>query len=232
MVRRRWGRALLARLGLPAVAGGGNVSSLVLPSLAALLVAGGGVALSGNQRARAAGLPASGTPCGNLAECRYALDAALPAPDTDDLARAGRAARTLERRWSEVRRALGRAERGRGRQQERQYAKARNALVHLMVTAHAAESRGRLGMPAAPLESAVARLLEMLPLAPTTVRGPSDRLVGYLLGRNAPETTTTATLQATPREAMTTTTPTDREHRDEGRRRWRAERGRAAARDV
>src|SRR5262249_59682602 len=105
MMRRRWGRALLAWLGLPAVAGGGNVSSLVLPTLAALLVAGGGIVLSGHQRAKAAGLPPSRTPCGSLAECRYALDAALPAPATDELPRAGRAARTLERRWSEVRRA-------------------------------------------------------------------------------------------------------------------------------
>ena len=226
----RWGRALLARLGLPAVAGSGNVSSLVLPSLAALLVAGGGLALSGHQRARAAGLPPSGTPCESLAECRYALDAALPAPDTDDLPHAGRAARTLERRWSEVRRALGQAERGRGRQQERQYAKARNALVRLMVTTHAAESRGRLAMPAAPVETAVARLLAMLPLAPTAARG-SDRLVSYLLGRNTPETTTTATLRPDPVEAITTT-PTDRTRRDEGRRLRRAERGRPAGRDV
>ena len=232
MVRRRWGRALLARLGLPAVAGGGNVSSQVLPILAALLVAGGGLVLSGHQRARAAALPQSGTPCRSLAECRYALDAALPAPDTDALPRAGRAACRLERRWSEVRRALGRAERARGGQQERQYAKARNALVRLMVTAHAAESQGRLGMPAAPVETAVARLLEMLPLTPTAARGPSDRLVSYLLGRNAPDTTTTATLPPAPREAMTTTTPTDRTHRAAGQRLWRTERGRAPARDV
>jgi hypothetical protein len=228
MVRSRWGRALLARLGLPVGASGGNVSGLVLPSLAALLVAGGGFALSGHQRARAAGLPPSATPCGSLAECRYSLDAALPTPDPDDLPRAGRAARTLERRWSEVRRALARAERGRGRQQERQYAKARNALVRLMVTAHAAESQGRLGMPAAPVEAAVAHLLEMLPLTPTAVRGPSDRLVSYLLGRNASETTTTVTLRPASGEAMTTTTPADRT----GRRLWRAERGRAPARDV
>jgi len=194
-----------------------------------LLVAGGGLALS-HQRARAAGLPPSGRPSENLAECRYALDAALPVPDTDDLPRAGRAARTLERRWSEVRRALGRAERGRGRQQERQYVKARNALLRLMVTAHAAESQGRLGMPAAPVETAVAHLLAMLPLAPTAGRG-SDRLVSYLLGRSAPETTTTATLRPAPVEAMTTT-PRARRRRDEDRRPWRAERGRPAGRDV
>ena len=84
------------------------------------------------------------------------------------------------------------------------------------------------------VEAAVADLLQMLPLTPAAARGPSDRLVSYLLGWNAPETTTTATLPPATDETMTTTTATLRIRLDGGdaRHLWRAECVGGAAWDV
>jgi hypothetical protein len=142
----------------------------------------------------------------------------------------------LARRWSGVRRALERAERSGGGHQERQYAKARNALVRLMVRAEAADSQGTLGVPAAPVEAVVASLLEILPPATTAARGRSDRVVNYLLGRGAPETTTTATPRPPSGDGgRTTTTATFQalpHGGDETQRLWWAERIARAAWEV
>jgi hypothetical protein len=104
-----------------------------------------------------------GATCATIAACTSALAATLPDPAAAPSARARRTAVALQRRMTQIGTLLERAAATAGRRQAKRYARATAALRALVARSRAAEGRGTLGVPLAPLQAAAEALLARLP---------------------------------------------------------------------
>ena len=102
--------------------------------------------------------------CATVDECRALLASVLPSTDAVRGTRSRRVARLLARLRHKAERALDRtAGMGSGARQDRLYAAIQTTLTRLMTVAGAADAQGKLGVPLAPIDDAVTRLLGLLP---------------------------------------------------------------------
>jgi hypothetical protein len=97
--------------------------------------------------------------CSDVASCRTALAAALPSPTSAPNAKTRKAAIKLGKLFTTAGKALDRAAGLTGKKHDKRIRKARVALGKLLKKAQAADRAGTLGVPLAPLESAVSALL-------------------------------------------------------------------------
>lgn len=108
--------------------------------------------------------PPPGSECGTVDECRALLATVLPPTVAARGTRSRRVARLLERLHRKAERALDRAEgMATGARQDRLYGAIQSTLTRLMTVAAAADAQGKLGVPLAPIDDAVTRLLGFLP---------------------------------------------------------------------
>jgi hypothetical protein len=109
-------------------------------------------------------LPGGGGACTTVAACGTALDGALPATGGTD--RKVRKTATMLRHIASAAEAkLTKAAAASGKKQTRLYKMARMKLTMLLNQARKADQKGRLGTPLAPIESAIAALLALIPAA-------------------------------------------------------------------
>jgi len=101
--------------------------------------------------------------CATITACLADLDAALPDPATAGDRKSKRTARKLRRRFSKTSAILGRAAEASGNRQARQYSRAEAGLAAILVASRAADAKSTLGVALAPIEAAVAGLLEQIP---------------------------------------------------------------------
>jgi len=99
--------------------------------------------------------------CTSVGECAFRLAATLPDPNLAGSPAARKIARRLARLERKASAALDRA--AHAKKPRRPYAKARKILAQLLAGARRASDGGTLGVPLAPLESAVAALLGIIP---------------------------------------------------------------------
>lgn len=106
-------------------------------------------------------LPGGGG-CVSVAACGAALDATLPSTASTD-PKVRKTATKLGKIATAGKTKLGQAESASGKQQTKLYKKARSLLNKLLAKARAADGKGRLGVPLAPIEAAVNALLARIP---------------------------------------------------------------------
>ena len=104
----------------------------------------------------------AGGSCATTTACLAALESALPEPAAQTSRRAARTARNLQRRAGSIGTILDRAASASDRRERRLLARASAKLEGLLAASERAATRGTLGVPLAPIQSAIERLLELL----------------------------------------------------------------------
>jgi mono/diheme cytochrome c family protein len=107
--------------------------------------------------------PPPAVDCTTVDECRQLLATVLPGSDGARATRSRRVTRLLARLRRKAERALDRlGATAADARQERLYGTVQNTLTRLLTVATSADAQGKLGVPLAPIENAVTRLLDML----------------------------------------------------------------------
>jgi len=113
--------------------------------------------------------PAGGTTtttvagCATIDTCRTSLGSTLPDPTTAQGKKEKTVAKKLVKRDAKVNTVLDKATTATGKKQQKLYAKARKLLAALLTAAEAANGKGMLGVPLAPLQTALNALLAAIP---------------------------------------------------------------------
>jgi hypothetical protein len=105
----------------------------------------------------------TGGGCGTIPACRTSLSGTLPSPATSANKKAKHVAKKLAALSTKADKALDKAAASSGKKQTRAYGRARKALQALLVVAGAADAKGTLGVPLAPLTAAVNALIALIP---------------------------------------------------------------------
>ena len=106
-------------------------------------------------------IPGGGS-CTNVQTCGSALDDALPTAGSSDR-KIKKTATMLGRGATVAKAKLAKAAAASGKKQTRLYKMARMKLTMLLNQARKADQKGRLGVPLAPLESAITARLALIP---------------------------------------------------------------------